>query len=573
MSKRRIKLVLIFIIAFGLIIICRLAYLQVLNVNFYRKEARKQQIFSNSISSNRGDIFIQDKNGELYILATNKDSKFVFISPDQIKDKERTSNFLSEALDIERDLILEKAGQENRSYTVIKKEISEKEINEIESLREDPDFKESVYIGSKITRYYPEDNFASHIIGFLGGEQKGQYGVENFYEDYLKGEDGFVVGEKSSDGFMIFFDSESSLPVREGSDLILTIDFYVQYEAERLLQEAKEIFEIDNGQILVINPKTGEIKAAASLVSFDPNNYSSYGLETFINPIFQRLFEPGSVFKVMTMAAAIEEGKITPETTYVDEGFIKIGPDTLYNYAKRTYGECTMTEVLEKSINTGAVFAGNKLPRDVFLDYIEKFGVFEKTGIDVQGEIRSTNEELKKGYEVNFATAAFGQGIEMTPIQLVRAFSAIANEGKLIKPYLVNQIINSGEVVFNNKTEVQGQVVSQKTASKVRDMLISVIENGFSQKAKIPGYYVAGKTGTAQVTFSSLEINKSGYSEKTIQTFIGFAPAFNPEFLIMIKLDNPNTRTAEYSAIPLFRKLAEYIINYYQIPPDYKEES
>ena len=567
MNKRRIKIVLILIIAFGLVIICRLAYLQILNYDFYRALAKGQQIISYSITPNRGDIFAQDRDGGLFLLATNKNSDFVFISPSQVKDKEKVVDLLSQSLGLEEDLISEKVEDDSKSFVVVKKEISEEEKEKVKDYKED-----SIHVGSEITRYYPENDLAAHTIGFVGGEQRGQYGVENFYEEELKGEKGVAVGERSSDGYMIFFDSDSSLPVQEGSDLVLTIDFYIQYEAEKLLQKAKEELEIENGQIVVINPKTGEIKALASLIDFNPNDYSDYELQSFINPVSQSLFEPGSVFKAITMAAAIEEEEITPETKYVDEGFIKIGPDTIHNYSNRVYGESTMTEVLEKSINTGAVFAAQKMSPDTFLDYIEKFGVFEKTGIDTQGEVCSENKELKKGYEVNFATASFGQGIEMTPIQLIRAFSVFANGGKLVKPYLVDKIVNSEEVILDNSLEVQDQVVSEKTASEVRDMLVSVVENGFGKKAKVPGYYVGGKTGTAQVSFSSMGVNKSGYSEKTIQTFIGFAPAYSPEFIILVKLDNPNTRTAEYSAVPIFRELAEYVINYYQIPPDYNEE-
>ena len=219
-----------------------------------------------------------------------------------------------------------------------------------------------------------------------------------------------------------------------------------------------------------------------------------------------------------------------------------------------------MTEVLEKSINTGAVFAEKQLGHQKFLDYIEKFGIFEKTGIGLQGEVSSPNKELKQGHEINFATASFGQGIEMTPLQLARAFSAIANGGKLIQPYIVSNA---------EKSDNEKEVIEPAAASKLTAMLISVIENGFGKAAKIPGYYIAGKTGTAQVSFSALGIAKSGYSDKTRQSFIGFAPAFNPQFLILVKLDDPATKTAEYSATPIFKDLAKYIIDYYKIPPDY----
>jgi len=565
--KRRINLILILIIIFGAIIIGRLIDIQIFNHDVYKAWAQGQHRLFQSVQPDRGDIFAQDKKGDLYILATNKDSNLVFISPGEVKDEERVANELSATLDLEKELISEKINQKEDLYVIIKKKLTEEEIKRIEEVN-----LAGVHLKAENLRYYPEEEMASHILGFVGGESLGQYGLEGFYESELKGEEGLTVGEKSSRGYLIFLDSKKSNPAQEGSDLILGIDYYIQSEAERLLKKAKENLDIEDGQVIVSEPHSGKIIALASFNNFNPNQYFEYDLEDFMDTLSQKLFEPGSVFKPVTMAAAIEEGEITPQTTYVDEGFIKIGPDTIYNYAERVYGQQTMTEVLEKSINTGAVFAEQTIPHRTFLNYIEEFGIFEKTGIDLQGEVSSRNEELKKGYEVNFATAAFGQGVEMTPIQLIRAFSVFANGGKLIKPYLVEKVVKADGTVLETQPETQNpQVVSRKTASKLTAMLVSVVEHGFGKRAKVDGYYVAGKTGTAQVSWSALGIEKSGYSDKTIQTFIGFAPAFNPRFLILVKLDNPKTRTAEYSAVPLFHDLAKYIIDYYQIPPDYEE--
>jgi len=568
MSKRRINLVLIIIFIFGATIIGRLFYVQVIKHEKYLAFAKGQYNLSQIIEPNRGDIFAQDKEGNLYLLATNNDSKFVFVSPTQIKNKEETAANLTEIIDMDKELILEKINQEETLFSLLKKKLTEEEIEKIEKLN-----LEGVHLGKETYRYYPEEETASHVLGFVGGENLGQYGLEGFYQEELKGKEGLAVGEKSRQGYMVYFDSQKSLPAQEGSDLILGIDFYIQFKAEELLKEAKDSLGIEDGQIIVMDPRSGKIIAAAALSNFNPNQYFDYDMGVFIDPISQKLFEPGSVFKPITIASAIEEGKITPQTTYVDEGFVKIGPDTIYNYAQRKYGEVSITEVLEKSINTGAVFAEQKISHKTFLNYIEKFGIFEETGIDLQAEVSSPNDELKKGYEVNFATAAFGQGIEMTPIQLIRAFSVLANGGKMVNPYFVEKVINIDGTTVKNQSQNQSiQVVSQNTASKLTAMLVSVVENGFGKKAKIPGYYIAGKTGTAQVSWSSLGIKKSGYSDKTIQSFIGFGPAFDPKFLILVKLDNPQTKTAEYSAIPIFYSLAKYIVDYYQIPPDYEEK-
>jgi cell division protein FtsI/penicillin-binding protein 2 len=270
------------------------------------------------------------------------------------------------------------------------------------------------------------------------------------------------------------------------------------------------------------------------------------------------------------MASAINEGKITPQTTYNDPGMLSIGGWPIYNYDQRTYGnDITMTEVLEKSINTGAVFAEEKLGHKNFLNYVNNFDVFEKTGIDLAGEFYSENEEFKKGYDVNFATASFGQGIEMTPLQLIRAFSALANGGKEINPYIVEGILNNDDAIDMTPEKNEKRVILPMTSSKITAMLVSVVENGFAKAAQVPGYYIAGKTGTSQISYASLGENKKGYSDETWQTFIGYAPAFDPKFIALVKLDNPAAKTSSYSAVPIFQELGTYILDYLQVPPDY----
>jgi cell division protein FtsI (penicillin-binding protein 3)/stage V sporulation protein D (sporulation-specific penicillin-binding protein) len=284
----------------------------------------------------------------------------------------------------------------------------------------------------------------------------------------------------------------------------------------------------------------------------------------------EKLFEPGSIFKALTMSGAIDKGKVTPDTTYTDTGILERGGETIRNYDQRTYGRKTMREVLEFSINTGAVFAEEQLGHQNFLDLIKQYGIFEPTGVDLAGEAYSANSELKKGHIISFATAAFGQGVEMTPLQMLRAFASLANKGVMVTPTVTESITQEGlKQSLKPSTEQPVRVVSEETANTITSMLVSVVEEGFGKKAGIRGYHIAGKTGTAQVSYSALGISKAGYSPKTIQSFIGYAPAYNPHFIIMVKLNDPRTGTAEYSAIPVFHDLAKYIIDYYQIPPDY----
>ena len=495
-------------------------------------------------------------------MAVDVYSKYAFIAPDRMEDKEKTAEFLSQTLDIAPELISEKMSSASQ-FELVKSDLSEDEENALKRAH-----LPGVYANEEILRRYPQRSMASQLIGFVGGEGTGQYGIEGYYEEILKSKEYF---HKSEEGFADYGFGQSQGQSVNGQDIYLTIDYNIQFMAEKLLEEAKNNLNIDSGQIIVMEPNSGKILALANLPSFDPNNYADVkDFTIFQDSAIQKFYEPGSAFKPITMAAALDQGKITPQTTYTDEGMVKIGGSKVYNFDQRVWGERTMIQVLENSINTGAVFAERAVGHEMFLNYLGEFGFFEPTGIDLQGEVFSSNAEFKKGYEINFATAAFGQGIEITPIQLVRAFSAIANGGKLMKPYLADKVFKNGKIVESSPAVVRDNVISSKTASELSAMMVSVVEKGSGKAAKIPGYYIAGKTGTAQVSFSALDINKKGYSDKTWQSFIGFAPAFNARFVILVKLDDPAAKTAEYSAVPIFKELAKYIIDYWEIPPDYE---
>ena len=549
MKKWRVNFVFIVIILFGAAIIGRLVYIQIIKRELYRALAQGQQKNSQLIKGERGEIFFS--GGE--ILATNIKGKYLFVSPAEVKEKEKTAQTLSDILGLDKELIFTKL-RKNSLFEQIKSNLTEEEKKGLEEID-----LPGVYLGETFFREYPQGLMASQTVGFIGGEEKGQYGIEGFYDDILQ-------GKEKIQNLIYGLTNDTN-----GADIFLTLNYELQFTAEKLLEKAKEEFSIEEGQIVVMDPKSGAILALANFPNFDPNYYSKVDdFHIFQNNVLQKLFEPGSIFKSITMAAALDQEKLTPMTTYIDEGNLKIGGYTIYNYNKRIWGERTMTEVLEKSINTGAVFAEKQIGHKIFSEYLEKFGFFEPTGIDLQGEIFSENKEFKKGYEVNFATASFGQGIEMTPIQLVQAFGAIANNGKLVRPYIVEKIIENGEKRMTQPQIIREQVISSETSSQLTAMMISVVENGSAKNTKIPGYYIAGKTGTSQVPWAVLGVNKKGYSNKTWQSFIGFFPAFNPKFLILIKLDNPRTRTSEYSAVPIFKEMAKYIIDYLEIPPDYE---
>jgi len=558
MAKWRINFIFLFFILCAAAIIGCLFYIQVVGGDRYKALAQGQQNYFQILRGNRGEIFFSGGQA----MAIDVYSKYAFISPARIEDKDKAVGALSQALNIAPELISEKMSSSSQ-FELVKSDLSKEEENALKEAR-----LPGAYANEKILRRYPQGSMASQVAGFVGGEGIGQYGVEGYYEDVLRSKEYFPKKEGGFAGHGFVQSEERSA---SGQDIYLTIDYNIQFMAEKLLEEARNNLNIESGQIIVMEPSSGKILALANSPSFDPNNYADVkDFMVFQNSAIQKFYEPGSAFKPITMAAALDQGKITPQTTYVDEGAVKIGGLAVYNFDQRVWGQKTMTQVLENSINTGAVFAERAAGHEMFLDYLAKFGFFEPTGIDLQGEVFSENAEFKKGYEINFATAAFGQGIEITPIQLVRAFSAIANGGKLMKPYLADKVFKNGKIVESSPAVVRDNVISSKTASELSAMMVSVVEKGSGKAAKIPGYYIAGKTGTAQVSFSALDINKKGYSDKTWQSFIGFAPAFNARFVILVKLDDPAAKTAEYSAVPIFKELAKYIIDYLEIPPDYE---
>ena len=551
MKHWRINFVLFLLFLFGAAILGRLVFLQIIQTGYYKALAQGQQNLSMLVKGDRGDLFIQDKNGNLYTLAANQKIPFVFISPPEIENKDEAIAVLTQVLGVKEDILLAKFQKTESLFELVKKRITSEEKERIRKA-EIP----GVYIGQENVRYYPQETLASHIVGFTNSDGIGQYGIEEYYNDTLEGKEGLRQTVKNPASYLSRVLQDT---IEDGSDLILTLDLNIQTKTETLLVKAHEKLKFTEGTIIVIDPQDGRIFALANFPVFDPNKYSQVEeLEIFQNSAVQKIFEPGSVMKAITIASAIDQGKITPETTYQDKGTVTISGRTIYNYDQKTYGKQTIAQVLAHSINTGAVFAEQQLGHRDFLKYLEKFQFFAPTNIDTAGEIYSENEVLKNGYDINFATASFGQGIAITPIQLIRSYTALANKGKLVVPFLV---------ASRHKQHKQTQILSAQTAIDVTTMLVDAVDQ--NRVGKIPGYYIAGKTGTAQIPWSVLGVNKAGYSEETVQSFLGYFPAYNPQFLILVKLDRPQTKAAGASAIPIFKDLAEYLMIYYQIPPDY----
>lgn len=428
-------------------------------------------------------------------------------------------------------------------------------------------------------RFYPEKNIGANMLGFTSYESKdqtGKYGLEGFFNDDLFGKAGSVRSERGAGGLVILNDRQADDRVN-GNSLVLTIDRAAQFTACSKLDEAVAKHGADSGSVIIVDPKTGAILAMCSVPDFDPNNYNLVDdISVYNNPAIFDQYEPGSVFKAITMAAALDQGKVTPETTYVDKGqiMIKGWPKPIRNSDFDTvggHGTVSMVKVLEQSLNTGAIFAMEEVGPKKFSEYVRAFGFGEKTGIELEGEGPGNISSITGGRvkEVSAATASFGQGITVTPLQMVMSYAAIANGGELLKPYIVKEIIKpNGDRTVTTKAPSR-RVISERTASLLTGMLVNVVENGHSKGLQTPGYYMAGKTGTAQVASSVTK----GYSGAYNHTFIGYGPVESPSFVILTKINNPkDARYAESTAVPLARDISQFLLNHWQIKKDRTED-
>ncbi len=555
-------MVIVFLI--GGIVLSRLFYLQIDQGEYYKAMAQGQQTSLSETQGERGEVTF--KNGEM--LAMTEKEPYLFISPEEIKEKESTAQILAEKIGKDASSLLSLMSKEGSYYEILEENIDKTKSDEISELGLD-----GVHIGYKTKRYYPQEETASQIIGFINQEGLGQYGLESYYDKQIKGESTISKTEKNPWSFLFKLSEKESL---DGASLELTIDYNIQYMAEKLLNEGVKKYDAEGGEIIVMDPNTGAIIAMAQNPNFNPNNYERATMESFQNSCIQKLFEPGSIFKPITMSMAINEKVVTPDTVFDDKlGYALYGKYKVYNYSEKAWGKVTMTEVLQNSINTGVMYAESLIGNTKFYNYLKSFGFFEGTGIDLSGEISSKNNQLSEALKNNnsnntsFPNTAFGQGIGITPLQMIRAFSAAINGGILYKPYVVETITTANGTKKIEPTVLKENVISPETSTTLKSMLTNVVEKGFGHLAKVPGYWIGGKTGTSQVPYTSLGINKAGYSDHTWQTFMGFAPAFDPKFIILVKLNNPTaTKTSEYSAVPIFHDLAKYIFDYWQIPPE-----
>ena len=553
--------VVFFIFVFG--IVARLFELQVIDHNTYVAKAEGQHGSEYLLPPERGEIFWSDGvSGEEFVAATNKTFWRLYAIPEDIYNPKRVAEEIAPIISEIPEDLLPRLDKPKDPYEPIKDRLTDAQVQAIKALQ----FK-GLGFRQESQRYYPEGSIGGSILGFVNWAsdvREGQYGIEQYFEKELAGNAGSLRVERDVQGRPIIVGERFVSSPVNGDKIVLTIDRTVQFTACGALAKAVEAHSAEGGSVIVVDPYSGKIIAMCSEPGFDPNEYGKVeSADSYINQATAYTYEPGSTFKAITMALGLEKEVVTPETTYEDEGKIKYGPYTIKNALQTAEGIQNMTQVLQKSLNTGAVFVGDAVGKESFREGVKNFGFGEETGIELPGEIGGDISSLDKRGEIFLATATFGQGITTTPLQMALAFAALGNGGVLYKPYIVDSMYTPDGKKIQTEAQVVGNPISPRTSLLISGMLGAVVEGGYSGQARVEGFHVAGKSGTAQVAGSD-----GKYSGDTIHSFIGYAPVEKPQFVILVKLDKVKTsRFAQGSALPLFQDIAGFLLKYYKVEP------
>jgi len=559
----RIRIIIFCIFLVASILLTRLFFVQIIYKNSYIKRADKQYITPASNIFNRGLIFFSKKDNSLVTAGAVYSGFKIEIIPRDIINPDDVYMKLSPYLKMDKEIFLSKIIKKDYSYKEIANKLTEEQINEIENLN-----IKGLIISKDNWRFYPGNNLASHTLGFLaykGDALVGQYGLERFYNGTLS--------KPKDEAFVNFFaevfsNIKNTISDTNKGDIITTIEPILQYNLETELFATLEKWNADQAGGIIINPKTGEIYAMAGLPDFDLNNFKKVSdVAVYRNPLIENVYEFGSVIKPLVMAGAVDLGVVTPESTYYDNGLVVVDKKTINNFDKKGRGTASMQDVLDQSLNTGMVFVEGKLGHDKFRSYMKSYGIGEKTGIDLPNETSGLIKNLDSTRNIEYANASFGQGIAITPIEAVRAFSILANGGNLITPHLVKEIkYDNGLSKTIDLNSVKENVIKKETADTITRMLVHVFEAYDNGAHKLNNYSIATKTGTAQV---AQESGLGYYTDRHMHSFFGYFPAYDPKFLVFIFLKNPKEiKYASQTLIPPFMNITKFILNYYNVTPD-----
>ncbi len=571
----RVDLIRNFLLFIFVCILMRLFFWQVIQSDDLTARADNQHFHSETTFPERGDILFSDNS----ILATTKPVYLLYGQPKTLGPEERLNlsdtlaNILWEAnpekneasksaeVESEKNSLLQQLSQD-LFWVPLGKNLDRETKDKIDTLN-----LKGIGFDESSDRFYPEGSSSAHLLGFVGsnaqGDKTGFFGVEGFYNRELKGLPGETMLEKDAFGLPILFGQFSNLEPKNGKTLILNEDKVVQYMVEQSLKKGIVKFGAKSASAVVMDPKTGAIIAMAAYPNYDPSHFTDFPKENFKNPIVADSYEPGSTFKVLVMAAAINENVVKPDTVCdICSGPVDLGGYSIRTWDNKYFPNSTMKDVIVHSDNTGMVFTSKKLGLDKFYQYLQDYGMGSSTGIDLQDESSPDIRPKEDWKDIDLATASFGQGIAVTPIQMVRAVSAIANGGYLMEPHVV-KTIQDDKGSFQIQPKVIKQVFSQTTAETMKEIMVSAVNEGEAKYLRIPGFRIAGKTGTAQIPVA-------GHYDptKTIASFVGFAPADDPKFVMLVRYDQPTSSIyGAETAAPTFFEITKQLLPYYKIAP------
>jgi len=555
-SGRRAALCVLFLVGF-LVIVFRLFDLHILQADAMVEKARRQHHKTVTLNSTRGAIL--DRQGRAFAL--NLDVPSVYASPASVKDPKFAAKRLAKILDVSRQK-LEQRLRGKREFVWVKRKIDAEHATQVEALS-----LPGINMVPEKKRFYPKGMLLAHVLGFAGIDSQGLEGLEVGYDQYLRGQARKVLLHRDALGCVIFPDNQEESESLSGHTIHLTIDEDIQHMAEHALESAVKRTQARGGTIIIMDPRTGGILAWTLRPTFDPNHVKKLTPDRWRNRAVTDPYEPGSTMKVILAAAALEEGRVQPDSLiYAGDGEIKINGSPIRDHKKA--GWLTFREFLQQSSNVAAAKVAIRLGKNRMYRYLRKFGFGEKTGIDLPGESIGLLAKLPKWGSRTLPSVAMGQEIAVTPLQLVTAAAAIANGGNLMKPFIVQRIYSArGDNILEHEPEIRRRLVRYQTARTLTALLENVVTHGTGKSAAIPGYRVAGKTGTAQKIDSSL----GTYSRtKSVGSFVGYAPADDPRFVMLVIIDEPKGPAwGSVVAAPVFREVGERILRHFKIPPQY----
>ena len=567
-DNKRIEYTVRVLLCIAVVLVGRLFFLQIIDKSDLQAKNLSQVQVDRKLQSPRGTIY--DRNGRP--LAMSVVTKSLYADPKMIKQSpNEVAELIAPYVTMSKEDIV-KSLQEDTAFVWIDRMMEPEKSKAVAQLIEDKNV-EGLNFVEESKRYYANGNLAAQVLGFVGTDDKGLDGLEMVLDDELKGGIQKELVATDRKGNAIFGSVLSKYLPDKGKSVTLTIDASIQFIAERALDKAMEDTGAKHASVIVMDPKTGEILAMANRPTYDPNHYSQGSEEDFKNIAVTNLYEPGSTFKPIIASAALASGKWKLDQVYNDKGSFVANGHVMQNWNGEGYGPVRLIDILKFSINTGMAEIGTTTGADILSKYVRNYGFGSKTGIELPGEgdgILYNPDDMSK---LDVATMSIGQGIAVTPLQMVRAFGAIANGGSMMKPHIVKSYSNiKGEVTSTTDPEVVGQPIPEETAKTIADILEKEVSEGGGTKAMVEGYHFGGKTGTAQ----KLDTKHGGYLDgQYIASFIGFGPVEDPKFVVLVVIDDPQKGSYYGSQIvaPVFKDIVSQLVRYYQMSPYVKEST